>query len=165
MKGVLEGSKGVEYVLEGTGKREYGLEHERGGDLAAVTRNHALFVYYYWLDDGMAPDFTRCVHLRTDPAYDPLELFVGPDIAFPVIKAAFRLAQKALGFRYFMDLIPLDASLPVGSHGNLASETSEGAMLVSRGDDLLHGVDVVEAVWQLILKHLGFSFLYSTSYR
>jgi hypothetical protein len=44
------------------------------------------------------------------------------------------LIQKKLGFRYYMDVIGLDASIVKGSHGRLPSdgrETSEGPVFIS----------------------------------
>ncbi len=38
---------------------------------------------------------------------------------------AYRLAQKLLGFRYYMDVIGLDASIVKGSHGRLPTPGNE----------------------------------------
>ena len=51
--------------------------------------------------------------------HDPAELFVNPQLKFPKLRVARRLAQKLLGFRYYMDVIGLDASVVRGSHGRL----------------------------------------------
>jgi hypothetical protein len=63
-----------------------------------------------------------------------MELFVDPKLSFPQLHIARRLAQKFLGFRYYMDVIGLDASLVKGSHGRLptpGSETRESPVLIS----------------------------------
>ena len=44
----------------------------------------------------------------------------------PALRVARRLAQKKLGFRYLMDVIPLDASLVKGSHGLLPAHPNDG---------------------------------------
>jgi hypothetical protein len=72
----------------------------------------AWFSYYYWNEDRLAPDFARTVDIHRKPGYDPCELFI---TSKP--RAMFRVAQKKLGFRMKMDVIPLDASLVGGSHG------------------------------------------------
>ena len=48
-----------------------------------------------------------------------------------------RLLQKKLGFRYRMDVIPLDASLVKGSHG-LRPASEEGPLIVGENppDDM-----------------------------
>jgi len=58
-----------------------------------------------------------------------------------------RLAQKALGMRYLMDVVPLDASLVRGSHGRLPEDAREGPLLMTSTPELiprgaLHATDV-----------------------
>jgi predicted AlkP superfamily pyrophosphatase or phosphodiesterase len=105
----LEGLDGVDRIVE---PGELELDHSRSGDLIVLAKPDAWFAYPYWLDDARAPDFARTVDIHRKPGYDPCELF----LTSPA-KAAFRLLQKKLGFRYRMDVIPLDASLVKGSHG------------------------------------------------
>lgn len=147
----------VDLILDDAGKREMNIAHERAGDIVCVAKSNAWFVYYYWLDDERAPDFARCVDIHRKPGFDPVELFVDPKISFPLLKTAFRLAQKELGFRYLMDLIPLDASLPAGSHGHLTADRERGAMFATKRKDLVEAKEVIEAVEvrNLILQHLG----------
>jgi hypothetical protein len=63
--------------------------------------------------------------------------------------------QKQLGFRYLMNVIPLDASLVRGSHGCISTSPSEGPMLISHQTDLVDR-DLITAtdVCSLILQHL-----------
>jgi hypothetical protein len=91
---------------------ELQLDHPRSGELIAIAKPNAWFAYYYWLDDARAPDFARTVDIHRKPGYDPCELFMTSPL-----RAAFRLAQKKLGMRYRMDVIPLDPSRVRGSHG------------------------------------------------
>lgn len=153
----LRALDGVDLILDDEGKREHKINHPRAGDIVCVAKPNAWFSYYYWLDDNIAPDFARCVDIHRKPGYDPVELFIDPEITFPTLKAVFRIAQKELGFRYLMDLIPLDSSLVAGSHGHLPKDLSKGAMLATRQKELIQGKDVVGAteIRGLILQHLG----------
>ena len=114
---LLENIPGIEQVLDRRDQRELGLDHPRSGDLVAVSQADKWFSYYYWLDDSVAPDFARTVDIHRKPGYDPAELFVDPGIRIPALRVGLRLMQKVLGFRYLMDVIPLDADLVKGSHG------------------------------------------------
>ena len=116
---LLEKVDGVERVLDRTEQQAAGIDHERSGDLVCVSHRNAWFTYYFWLDDRLAPDYARTVDIHRKPGYDPVELFVDPTIRWPKVRVARRLARKILGFRYYMDLIGLDASIVKGSHGRL----------------------------------------------
>ena len=155
VKALVESVPGVAYVLDEDGKRQYGLDHPRSGELVAVSEPGAWFTYYYWLDDDRAPDFARTVDIHRKPGYDPVELFIDPKIRVPKLRLARRLLQKKLGFRYLMDVIPLDASLVKGSHGHLTSDPLECPIFVTRekqfiSDDRISPTDV----HNLILEHL-----------
>ncbi len=101
-----------------------GLDHPRSGEWIALADPKAWFTYYYWNDDTRAPDFARCVDIHRKPGYDPCELFI---TSKP--RAMLRVAQKKLGFRYRMDVIPLDAALVRGSHG-LYPDPQDGPVIV-----------------------------------
>lgn len=119
---------GVAEILDGEGKRAAGLDHPRAGDLVLVAAPDAWFTYYYWLDDTRAPDFAPTVEIHRKPGYDPAELFFADGKA--KARAALRLAQKALGFRYVMDVISLDAERVRGSHGRLPTDPQHGPVLL-----------------------------------
>ncbi len=51
VRALLEKLDGVERVLDEAGKREMGLDHERSGELVAISQADRWFSYYYWLDD------------------------------------------------------------------------------------------------------------------
>jgi hypothetical protein len=104
------------------------------------------------LDETKAPDFARTVDIHPKPGYDPDELFVDPQIRFPSFKVARRIAQKKLGMRMLMDVIPLDASLVKGSHGRLAVSTEEGPLLISTIPQMLENVSTLTDVEQLIYE-------------
>ncbi len=127
---VLRNLAGVEAALDRVGQRRYGLDHERSGDLVAVARPGAWFTYYSWLDDERAPDFARTVDIHRKPGYDPCELFVDPALRLPRLRIAWRLAQKALGMRMLMDVVPLDANLVRGSHGRLSADPLDGPVFL-----------------------------------
>jgi predicted AlkP superfamily pyrophosphatase or phosphodiesterase len=130
-RAVLEGLSGVAQVLDEAGKRAHGLAHPRAGELVCVAAKGAWFTYPYWLDDARAPDFARTVDIHRKPGYDPCELFLDPALRFPKLRVALRLAQKTLGMRYLIDVIPLDASLVRGSHGRLPDDPRDGPVFVS----------------------------------
>jgi predicted AlkP superfamily pyrophosphatase or phosphodiesterase len=115
--GLLKTIPGVESVLGAREKVERGIEHERAGDWVVTARPEAWFTYYYWLNDDRAPDFARCVDIHRKPGYDPVELFLDPELHWPKVKIATRLLKKKLGFRMLMDVVPLRAELVRGSHG------------------------------------------------
>jgi len=123
---VLRELAGVARVAAGSERAELGLDHERAGDLVALAGRGAWFTYYYWVDEARAPDFARTVDIHRKPGYDPCELFVDPRLKFPQLRVARRLAQKALGMRYLMDVIPLDAELVRGSHGRPVDDELDG---------------------------------------
>jgi len=116
---LLRKTPGVEMVLDRAAQREFGIDHARAGELVVVAEARSWFTYYFWLDDAVAPDYARTVDIHRKPGYDPVELFVDPKLKFPKLKVARRLASKLLGFRYYMDVIGLDASIIRGSHGRL----------------------------------------------
>jgi predicted AlkP superfamily pyrophosphatase or phosphodiesterase len=155
VRDLLETTEGVAQVLDEEGKQAYHLNHPRSGELVAIAQSDAWFTYYYWLDHAKAPDFARTVDIHRKPGYDPVELFLDPQLKFPKLKIAFKLLQKQLGFRYLMDVIPLDASLVRGSHGCIATSSAEAPMLISHQTDLVDQ-DLIAAtdVCSLILKHL-----------
>ena len=119
VRALVEKQAGVEKVLATAEQTSLGINHARSGDLIAVADASSWFTYYYWLDDSRAPDFARCVDIHRKPGYDPAELFIDPELAFPKLKIATTLLRKKLGFRTLMNLIPLDATLVKGSHGRI----------------------------------------------
>ena len=76
----------------------------------------------------MAPDFARTVDIHRKPGYDPCELFITSKL-----RAMRKVAQKKLGFRYSMDVIPLDATLVKGSHG-LHVDAESGPLVIGPSD-------------------------------
>jgi predicted AlkP superfamily pyrophosphatase or phosphodiesterase len=155
VKALLEATDGVDIVLDEDGKRSYGLEHERSGELIAIAKSDAWFTYYYWLDDARAPDFARCVEIHRKPGYDPVELFLDPAIRFPKLAIGWRLIKKLLGFRTLMDVIPLDANLVKGSHGRADTPAEHTPVFISSESGLVpDGPVSATDVKGLLLAHL-----------
>jgi predicted AlkP superfamily pyrophosphatase or phosphodiesterase len=129
-RAVLEATAGVAEVLDREALADFGLDHERAGELVAVAAPDRWFTYYYWLDDGKMPDFARTVDIHRKPGYDPVELFLDPTIPLPAARIAWTLAKKKLGFRTLLDVIGTDASLVRGSHGRLPATPAEGPVFL-----------------------------------
>jgi predicted AlkP superfamily pyrophosphatase or phosphodiesterase len=116
---LLKGIPEIDQVLDIFQQQEKSIYHaERSGDFLAIAKPEAWFTYYYWFDDLRAPDFATTVDIHKKPGYDPVELFLNPNIKFPILKIGSILARRKLGFRALMDVIPLNASLVKGSHGS-----------------------------------------------
>lgn len=126
VQALVESIPGVDRVVP---PAELELDHPRSGDLIALAKPNAWFTYYYWLEDQLAPDFARTVDIHRKPGYDPCELF-----ATSKLRAIARVAQKKLGFRYKMDVIPLDANLVRGSHGLSAASPETGPLIIGPGE-------------------------------
>ena len=154
VRSLVAGTAGVAEVLDDAGKRERHLDHPRSGDLVALAEPDAWFTYYYWLDDERAPDYARTVEIHRKPGFDPVELFIDPKLRLPRAKVGLTLLKKQLGFRYLMEVIPLDASLVRGSHG-LPTPPVVGPLLMTERADLLSAstMDATD-VCGLIVRHL-----------
>ncbi len=129
VRDLLSKTDGVEEVRDSW----QGIGGGRGGDLVAVSESDTWFSYYYWLDDAKAPDFARTIDIHRKPGYDPVELFIDPELKFPQLKVAQFLAKKKLGFRTLLDVIPLDTSLVKGSHGRDQVPKEERPILIGKG--------------------------------
>jgi predicted AlkP superfamily pyrophosphatase or phosphodiesterase len=155
VRALLQAVPGVARVLADEDKRDAHLDHPRAGELIVLAEPDAWFTYYYWLDDAVAPDYARTVEIHRKPGYDPVELFLDPQLRAPKVKIGLKLLKSRLGFRYLMDVIPLDASLVRGSHGLLNPAPEDSPVFLTRQTDLLHApkIDATD-VHGLILRHL-----------
>ncbi|WP_339866948.1 nucleotide pyrophosphatase/phosphodiesterase family protein [uncultured Algoriphagus sp.] len=153
VKKLLESTPGVELVLDEEGKKQHQIDHERAGDLVVMSDKDSWFTYYFWLDDAKAPDYARCVDIHKKPGYDPVELVLNPDIKIPMLTVGSKVLKKKLGFRYLMDVIPLDATLVKGAHGRLSEDDSDKPLLVSQDKNLVNS-DTIQPtdVYDVILK-------------
>lgn len=157
VRALLEKLDGVESVLDEAGQRKLGLNHPRSGELIAISKADRWFSYYYWLDDALAPDFARTVDIHRKPGYDPVELFLDPELRFPMLATAWRLGKRKLGMRALLDVISLkDTRLVKGSHGRLTDDPDHGPLVISsRADCLPAGAVEATAFKQLVLDHLA----------
>ena len=156
VKALVEGLDGVEAVWGEAEKRENGLDHPRSGELVAVAKADRWFSYYYWLDDALAPDFARTVDIHRKPGYDPVELFMDPNILVPKLAAAWKLAKRKLGFRQLLDVISLNRTdLVKGTHGRITDDPAHGPLVISSQADLMpEGAVEATDFKQLVLDHV-----------
>ena len=70
---------GIDRILTGDERAEYGLDHPDAGDLVLVAEPDAWFQYYWWTDQDDAPDYARSVDIHRKPGFDPCELFLDDD--------------------------------------------------------------------------------------
>ena len=156
VKALLEGLDGVETVLDDTTKPAWGLDHPRSGELVAISRADRWFSYYYWLDDEKAPDYARTVDIHRKPGYDPVELFIDPEIRWPMLAIGWRLGKRKAGMRALLDVISLkDTKLVKGSHGRLTDDPDHGPLVISSRPDLLPEGEVLATDFKdLTLAHV-----------
>ena len=102
-KKVLEDTQGVDRILSSQEKRNLNIDHERSGELIAISDRDKWFSYYWWHSSDKAPSFARTVDIHRKPGYDPVELFIDPQ-------------TKS---------IPFDTSLVKSSHGRPADPSTE----------------------------------------
>lgn len=148
VKALLKTVPGVELMLDRNDQAKYKIDHERAGDLVLMADEKSWFTYYFWQDDAVAPDYARVVDIHKKPGYDPVEMFMTSKV-----RAGYKLLRKKAGFRYVMDVIPLDATLIKGSHGrvNVADEykpvliTEENVVKVSP-------IDIYNIIWRTLRK-------------
>jgi len=142
--GLFENAPGTRKIIHGEDRARHGLNHERAGDIILMAEPDCWYTYYYWLQDKKAPDYARCVDIHRKIGYDPVELFLDPKVPLIKWRMAAKLAKKTLGFRYYMDVIPLDASLVKGSHGTPVDDPGQGPLLM--------GADPADKEW-ILRKH------------
>jgi predicted AlkP superfamily pyrophosphatase or phosphodiesterase len=153
VKSILEKIEGISIIVDESEKQKYKIDHERTGDFVLMAKANSWFTYYFWNDDKMAPDYARCVDIHNKPGYDPVEMFMNPANPFIKLRAAYKLARKLLGFRYRMDIIPLDASLIKGSHGSLDISKEYYPVIItnqSQNNTEIAATDVYDVIWESV---------------
>ncbi|CAD5266198.1 MULTISPECIES: alkaline phosphatase family protein [unclassified Imperialibacter] len=146
VKRLAEATQGVSLVLDKAQQKKHHINHERSGDLVLIADEHSWFTYYFWLDDVKAPDYARAVDIHKKPGYDPLEMFMSSKL-----RAGYKLLRKKMGFRYVMDVIPLDANLIRGSHGSPFVDKKYHPILVTDkkvSDSSVPATSVHDIIWQ-----------------
>jgi len=150
VKAVLASLPGVSQVLDEAGKKLHGIDHERAGDLVLIAEPDSWFTYYFWLDDALAPDYARCVDIHKKPGYDPVEMFMRSKG-----RAAYKLLRKKAGFRYVMDVVPLDATLIKGSHGSINVPEAFYPVIISGQvptGSLMEATAVHDVIWNTLMQ-------------
>lgn len=145
---------GVARVLASDERAAIHLNHARSGEIVLLAQPDSWFAYPFWLDDRNAPDYARAVAIHHKPGFDPCELFFDPKLWAPKLHALRRIAQKKLGFRMTMDVVPLDASIVRGSHGLAAADPRDRPILIGHGAKPGESVPMT-AVRDLLLERLG----------
>jgi predicted AlkP superfamily pyrophosphatase or phosphodiesterase len=131
VRDVLLSLPGVQRLYLGDERADLHLNHDRAGELVALSEPDSWFAYPFWIDDRQAPDYARTVDIHRKPGYDPCELFVDPKLRLPLVRIGRRLIQKKLGFRTLFDVVPLDATLVRGSHGLPSRDAQDGPLWIS----------------------------------
>lgn len=138
VRALIEGLEGVEAVWGEDEKRANGLDHERSGELVAIAEPDRWFSYYWWLDEGRAPDYAPTVDIHRKPGYDPVELFIDPAIRHPKLAAAWKLGRRKAGFRGLLDLTSTSRTdLVGGTHGRLTDRPEDGPLVISTEPELM----------------------------
>ena len=150
VKKILENVEGVELILDKEGQKLHHLNHHRSGDFVIMATAESWFTYYFWMDDAKAPDYARCVDIHKKPGYDPVEMFMTSKL-----RAGYKLLRKKAGFRYVMDVIPLDATLIKGSHGRIGSAPKFHPIIIT--DKKLNyknitAVDVFDIIYEQLTR-------------
>jgi len=156
VKALVEGLDGVEQVWGEDGKKANGLDHPRSGELVAVAKADRWFSYYYWLDEALAPDFARTVDIHRKPGYDPVELFIDPELSMPKLQTGWKLAKRMMGMRQLLDVIsPNNTKLVKGTHGRPTDDPAQGPLVISSEQELLPEGQVAAVDFKvLVLKHI-----------
>ncbi len=150
VRALLEKVPGIELILNKEEQKAHHIAHERSGDFVLMADKDSWFTYYFWLDDAVAPDYARCVDIHKKPGYDPVEMFMSSKL-----RAGYKLLKKKAGFRYVMDVIPLDAALIRGSHGRTAVEAEFKPVLISdykHQQESISAPEVFNTIWNLLTR-------------
>jgi predicted AlkP superfamily pyrophosphatase or phosphodiesterase len=114
---LVEATKGIDKVLDKSGKVAHRIDHQRSGELVAIANRDKWFSYYWWHDSEVAPEFAHKVDIHRKPGYDPVELFFDPKTRS----------------------IPLVPALVKGSHGR-PPDQSTGEGLAFYASNRKHGI-------------------------
>lgn len=146
LQSILEQVPGVDLVLDRKAQAAYHLGHKRAGDFVLMADEKSWFTYYFWQDDDIAPDYARMVDIHKKPGYDPVEMFMTSKL-----RAGYKLLRKKAGFRYVMDVIPLDATLIKGSHGRIGAPSEFHPVLITanrKRPGSVPATDVMQIIWE-----------------
>lgn len=148
VKSLLMQTEGVAEVLDEEGKQARQIAHERAGDFVVIAKPDSWFTYYYWQEERRAPDFARLVAIHQKPGYDPVEMFMTSKL-----RAGYKLLRKKLGFRYLMDVVPLNAMLVKGSHGRTQTATEDYPVMITENEVAgkeIPATEVYNIIWETL---------------
>ncbi|MBD0333196.1 MAG: alkaline phosphatase family protein [Chitinophagaceae bacterium] len=146
---LLETVPGIQLILDKEAQATYHINHKRSGDFVVMADEKSWFTYYFWLDDAKAPDYARVVDIHKKPGYDPVEMFMTSKA-----RAGYKLLRKKAGFRYVMDVIPLDATLIKGSHGSINTPDQFHPILITDQKENNATTVAATGVYDVIWRHL-----------
>ena len=72
---VLENLPAVQALLDRDEQKKLQIDHQRSGELVALSAHDKWFAYYWWEDVAKAPPFSTHVDIHRKPGYDPCDLF------------------------------------------------------------------------------------------
>jgi predicted AlkP superfamily pyrophosphatase or phosphodiesterase len=150
VKATLESIPGVALVLDKEAQKTHHIAHARSGDFVIMADEKSWFTYYFWMNDQVAPDYARCVDIHKKPGYDPVEMFMTSKV-----RAGYKLLRKKLGFRYVMDVVPLDANLIKGSHGRAIGREEFYPVLITPTPEPksnLQAIEIYDVIWKYLTK-------------
>ena len=95
------------------------------------------------------------MEIHRKPGYDPAELFFDPADKLAKPKAGATLLRKKLGFRYAMQVVPLDPSCVRGTHGRLPDGPDDAPVLLCSDPALARDRIAATDVRDLLLELAG----------
>jgi hypothetical protein len=127
---------GVEQVLDRREQAAPDSTTNVSGELRRDCQTRSSWVYALLLarrSRGAGLRANRRYHRK--PGYDPAELFPRPVAVDAEGEGRVDLAKKAIGFRYLMEVILLDATLVRGSYGRVTDRPEDGPRCLSSEKD------------------------------
>ena len=125
---VLQNTNGIDAVLADDDRGE--LNHDRCGELVAISDGDKWFSHDWWSSDAVAPDYQTTVDIHSKPGYDPRELLLAKGWRGSRARIALKLLLKKLGGRAELDVITLDPTRVKGSHGRTPQMGAPSPILI-----------------------------------
>jgi len=95
------------------------------------------------------------VDIHKKPGYDPVEMLTNPKDKLVLLKVAWKLLKKKLGFRTVLDIIPLDANLIKGSHGRVPEDVADHPIFITNNKTKIEKENIeATEVYTIIENHL-----------
>jgi predicted AlkP superfamily pyrophosphatase or phosphodiesterase len=153
VRAVLEATSGVKEVLDRSAQAALGIDHERSGELIAVSTPRAFFSYPYWLEDEKAPDFADCIAIFDKIGTDTCELFLKPGLAGK-LHLAKRVAQLGAQLKVPYNIIDTDDRNVKGARRIARDDPQRGAAAVASWDLGRQGPVPMEDLKDLVLQRM-----------